>query len=95
VSSAVLRAVEHIEAAREREAALVDSLIRKNMELGQLNKVFHDLASRDGLTASTITASSRMPCSRSLSARKRMAIRCPSSFSMWTTSKTTTIHTVT
>lgn len=50
VSSTVLRAVEHIEAAREREAALVDSLIRKNMELGQLNKVFHDLASRDGLT---------------------------------------------
>jgi diguanylate cyclase (GGDEF)-like protein len=50
VSSTVQRAVEHIEAAREREAALVDSLIRKNMELGQLNKVFHDLASRDGLT---------------------------------------------
>src|SRR5258708_11534624 len=50
VSRAVQRAVEHIESAREREAALVDSLIRKNMELGQLNKVFHDLASRDGLT---------------------------------------------
>lgn len=50
VSCAVQRAVEHIESAREREAALVDSLIRKNMELGQLNKVFHDLASRDGLT---------------------------------------------
>ena len=49
VSRAVQRAVEHIESAREREAAL-DSLIRKNMELGQLNKVFHDLASRDGLT---------------------------------------------
>jgi diguanylate cyclase (GGDEF)-like protein len=50
VSGAVQRAVEDIESAREREAALVDSLIRKNMELGQLNKVFHDLASRDGLT---------------------------------------------
>jgi diguanylate cyclase (GGDEF)-like protein len=50
VSCAVKRAVEHIEAAREQEAALVDSLIRKNTELGQLNKVFHDLASRDGLT---------------------------------------------
>jgi diguanylate cyclase (GGDEF)-like protein len=50
VSHAVERAVENIESAREREAALVDSLIRKNMELGQLNKVFHDLASRDGLT---------------------------------------------
>jgi diguanylate cyclase (GGDEF)-like protein len=50
VSRTVERAVLHIEAAREREAALVDSLIRKNMELGQLNKVFHDLASRDGLT---------------------------------------------
>jgi diguanylate cyclase (GGDEF)-like protein len=50
VSCAVRRAVEHIESAREREAELVDSLIRKNMELGQLNKVFHDLASRDGLT---------------------------------------------
>jgi two-component system, cell cycle response regulator len=50
VSRTVQRAVEHIEAAREREEALVDSLIRKNMELGQLNKVFHDLASRDGLT---------------------------------------------
>ena len=49
VSSAVRRAVEHIESVREREAAL-DSLIRKNMELGRLNKVFHDLASRDGLT---------------------------------------------
>jgi len=50
VSRAVQRAVEHMESAREREAALVDSLIRKNAELGQLNKVFHDLASRDGLT---------------------------------------------
>jgi diguanylate cyclase (GGDEF)-like protein len=50
VSRAVQRAVEHIESAREREAALVDSLIRKNKELGRLNKVFHDLASRDGLT---------------------------------------------
>jgi diguanylate cyclase (GGDEF)-like protein len=50
VSCAVKRAVEHIESAREQEAALVDSLIRKNTELGQLNKVFHDLASRDGLT---------------------------------------------
>jgi len=50
VSCAVRRAVEHIELARKREAELVDSLIRKNMELGQLNKVFHDLASRDGLT---------------------------------------------
>jgi diguanylate cyclase (GGDEF)-like protein len=50
VSCAVQRAVEDIESAREREAALVDSLIRKNAELGQLNKVFHDLASRDGLT---------------------------------------------
>ena len=50
VSGAVRRAIEDIESAREREAALVDSLIRKNMELGQLNKVFLDLASRDGLT---------------------------------------------
>ena len=50
VSHAVRRAVEHIESARAREASLVDSLIRKNMELGQLNKVFHDLATRDGLT---------------------------------------------
>jgi two-component system, cell cycle response regulator len=50
VSCAVQRAAVDIESAREREAAMVDSLIRKNMELGQLNKVFHDLASRDGLT---------------------------------------------
>jgi diguanylate cyclase (GGDEF)-like protein len=50
VSAAVQRAVEQMELAREREEMLVASLIRKNKELGQLNKVFHDLASRDGLT---------------------------------------------
>jgi two-component system, cell cycle response regulator len=50
VSAAVQRAVDHIELGREREQGLVASLVRKNKELGQLNKVFHDLASRDGLT---------------------------------------------
>jgi two-component system, cell cycle response regulator len=50
VSVAVQRAVGDIELNREREELLLASLIRKNKELGQLNKVFHDLASRDGLT---------------------------------------------
>jgi diguanylate cyclase (GGDEF)-like protein len=50
VSAAVQRAVDQIKLEREREEELVASLIRKNKELGRLNKVFHDLASRDGLT---------------------------------------------
>jgi diguanylate cyclase (GGDEF)-like protein len=49
IATAVQRAADSITAMREREM-LEATLKRRNKELGQLNKFFHDLAVRDGLT---------------------------------------------
>lgn len=50
ISSSVKRAVESLKLQRERDL-LITSLTRQNKELDRLNKLFRELAIRDGLTS--------------------------------------------